>query len=182
VGVPPARLFRTILQRRPVRQLPFRFEGVDHEPLQVRGLSLLETQEARDEAGNERAAIVARCLIYATGAFAFCSAEELLELPEGEFDALTRAVFSALDAFCPIPGRCDALAWRMAVNDGARDSSNATVVGLLGGAYDIAGGIAKPRIIDRPERFFGCAPVELSYGQLLCFRAARSLHEEQHRA
>ena len=182
LGVPAPKLFRQLLQSRPVRQLPFRFVGVDHDPLQVRGLSLLEAQEARDEADDETAAIVAHCVLDAHGARVFRSADEVLDLPEGESVALKSAALGVLDAFCPLPGRSDLVAWRETVAKGARDPSNVTIVGLLGAAYEIAGGISKPRFIDRPERYFGVPLRDLSYAQLLAFRVARSIHEEQHHA
>lgn len=179
-GVPSVRLFRSLLTVPfPIRPIPFRFVGVDHGPLQVRGLSLHDALEARDDGET---AVVTRCLLDADGERVFADPSDMFELTDGEHAAVTRAVFAALDAVCPTPGRADSLAWRTALTQGARHSSNIALTTLLGESYEVAGGIAKPRIIDRPERYFGIPPRALTYGHLLCYRAARTINEESQHA
>lgn len=110
----------------------------------------------------------------------FGGPDEVLDLTVDEFAALATSFQAAFDGICPIRTECAYAAWMETLTKGASHESNATARELLGGCYESINVGKHIRIINRPERYFGCAPRELLDGHLMCVEAARRLHEQKY--
>ena len=184
--IEPARLFRLLLARAPHLPIPTRLAGVEHPTLCAFAIHPSEANEAIDAAhglsGQQftdavNIGIVARSL-RVNGSRVFRSSEDVTYLPDSEIEALVASVTKALATIGPLYAFCDWEAWHRVLEEGARDPSNSTAARLLGSAYDVGGGIAKPRLIDRPDRYWHLPTAELLDGHLMIYRAARKIHEE----
>lgn len=185
-ALPPERLFRLLLQRRPSLPLAFRFAGIDHAPLRVVAVPATAFADAIDaalvletdrRAAAEVADVVARSVRVGDGVL-FRRGADVLSLPEGEWKALTRQALAALSACGPTYPQSDSVQWHIALVKGCEHPSNFAARNALGGCTDIAGGIAKPRWIDRPDRFWGCPLRKLLDGHWMAYHAARAVYEE----
>lgn len=185
--VPPERLFRQLLAfPRPVVPISFRFVGIQHPPLTVCALRADEANEAFDaasgrsgEAYTEAAlcGLAARSL-RANGVRVFQSLEDVMSIPSTEFAELMSAFADVFFAISPLFRHSNAAAWHEKLLAGAKAVESLTAVKALGTAYDLAGGIDKPRIIPRPDRYFGAPTRELLDGHWMAYRAARAVYEE----
>jgi hypothetical protein len=180
--IAPDALFRRLIRTpRPEAPLPFRFRNLEHEPLSVVALTSTELAEADSLEGDAAGLWLIAHSLRAGGHLLFDDPEVLLDLPHTETDALLAAVNVAFHGICPRYGRSDWFAWRDKLRIGAQHASNETVATMLGDSYDAVTVGKFNRVLDRPDRFFGVAPVELTDGQLMAFRVARELHEERYK-
>jgi hypothetical protein len=184
-GVPPARLFRILLQRpRAVAPLSRRITGAEHVALRVRALSGLDEAAIADAAegagpsGGSRAAaeLVSRALFTSDGP-AFASADDVGVLMDFEAIALARDVRAVLDVISPTYVRCDVGAWAAALKKGAYAAANWAETLALGGCVDCAFGMGFGRMIERPDRYFGIPMAEMTDGQWMVYRAALEVVE-----
>lgn len=192
-GAPPAdikppELFRSLLRLpRPIAPIQFQFTGLEHPKLTVWALSAIEVAETLDAASGLTGeahtdavlcGLTARAL-RANGKQVFRSSDDVQQLPDTEMQSLVAEVANTLSRISPSYRVSHVGLWREALVEGARDTAHASLVRGLGGAYDIAGGIDKPRIIERPERYFGVPTRELLDGHWMAYHAARAVYEER---
>ncbi len=180
----PAELFRFLLPRRPLAHLSFRFSALPDAQLWVQAIRSLEANQANDEAQRLQpesrqqrimASLTATSLIDSQSRRVFRSADDVDALPAHEAEALCRAAWEALSVVSPVWRWANHGAWHTALCRGAKDPSNAVPAYLLGQCYD-GGGYS--RLVERPERYWACPQYELTDGQLMAYRAARTVFEE----
>lgn len=187
--IAPAKLFRLLLQRPRARvALAYRFAGAEHVRLFVRALRSGELGEAFDAADHlpielqgSRAMLelVARALVLEGGERVFVDGLAVAELLEGrEADRLALEVCQALAWISPTYARSDTAAWHRVLVTGARDGANLHDAYTLGRCVDVALGSGFKQVTHRPDRYFGGAIADITDGQWMAFRAARSLVEE----
>jgi hypothetical protein len=185
-GVSPARLFRLLLRRpRPEIPIAYRIRGAEDVPLRVRALSsadeaaVAEAAEGWGDAGPSRAAdeFVFRALLTQDGP-AFASPDEVGALDSTDALSLAKEVRAALDVISPNYARSDVEAWGRALKQGARAGGNWADAIALGGCVDYAFGYGVGRLVERPDRYFGCPLADLTDGQWMAYRAAREVAQE----
>jgi hypothetical protein len=186
--IPAAALFRLMLET-PGPTLPLQLRLPGFGPLHVRAISSRRIAQAVDygrtlpkglEESGASAAVIAASL-YHEGGRVFASADDVLDLNAGTFDAIWREASDVLETIAPTYGRCDANAWHVKLCVGAKDPSNVAACRGLGGAYEFVAVGKHARFIDRPDRFFGLPGAELLDGHWMAFGAARAIVEEQHK-
>jgi hypothetical protein len=178
--VPPARLFRALLQRHPERALRYRIPGAEAYPLRVRavraaeiGLLLDAAEEGVEELRGSRVStgLLAHCLWTGT-APAFGHADELGALSSPVVGDLWDEAVRALGAISPTYNLSEYGAWGSALEEGARAGGNLHDAFTLAGCVDVSMGSVTPR----PERYWGCSPAELLDGHWMIFRASRAVY------
>jgi hypothetical protein len=188
-GAPPADLapedlFATLIAAprpsTPLREPPSWAHGLD---LYVRAISAREDAAVRARVAQEppharERAIVDSIIIAAlwtpTGP-ALRSPPDLDGLEVQEAADLARAVFEGLDRIAPTYARSDGKTWSLALQAGARHPQNLQTAISLALCVDMtAWGSALPR----PDRFFGMPIGDMTDGQWMAFRAARTVLEE----
>ena len=187
--IAPAKLFRLLLRRpRPSIEIAHRFAGAEHVRLYVRALRSCDIGDAYDAAEHMPAEVqgsrtmlelVARALVTETSAPVFSCGLELADLlDEREAHSLSLDVYHALGCIGPTYARSDAASWHRALVTGARDAVNLHDAYVLGRCVDTALGAGLKQITHRPDRYFGCAMADMTDGQWMAFRAARSVVED----
>jgi hypothetical protein len=175
-------LFRRLSATSPSAPLSFQFRSIEHEPLSVVALTAREISEAYDDHGDGALVILMARSLHAGGPFRlFDDPDEARDLPEPEVQMALQAWAPVWFAISPTYGRCDAVAWTARITEGARHPSNGTASLLMGESYATADYGKYTRMTDRPERYYGLPASKLTDGQLMCFRAARKIYEEQFR-
>jgi hypothetical protein len=184
--LPPAKVAPEILFRRlsatpaPSAPLPFTFWSIRHEPLSVIALTAREISEAYDDHGEGALVILMARSLHAGGPFRlFDDPDEARDLPDPEVQAALQAWGPVWFAVCPSYGRCDATAWHETLVKGARHPSNGTACRLMGESYFTAEYGKFVRMVNEPDRYYGMPASQLTDGQIMCFRAARKIYEEQ---
>lgn len=126
------------------------------------------------------AGVIAQSLITANGKPVFGSIESVLDsISMDEIALLDDAVTNALSIVSPIVGLSEYGAWHTALCDGAKDPSNVWAAHAIGDAYILVDGPhINPRIIDRPEDYWGISRRELIDCHWLAYRAARAVKEQ----
>jgi hypothetical protein len=179
---PAARLFRSLLAFRPTRPIGYRLRALPDVPLVVRALRNSESMEAIDTGmahpieelrhGRVEIELLARCLLVPSGP-AFASVEDVEDLDGPEIDALIAEALPALEAVAPTYARSDIDAWRKVLEEGAAHGANLHDALVLANCVD-HGFDANAY---RPERYWGCAPVDLLDGHWLAFYAATTVKD-----
>lgn len=168
--IAPDQLFRLLTSTpRPSLPIDFTFAGLPVAALEVVALTTREVASAADDAE-----LVATSL-RVDGARLFASASDVSDLPLDTWLALAAAWRKTFLVVSPRYHACDWKAWKETLINGASHITNCTTAGLLGSAYEVHG----TRLIERPERFFGLPPCDLTDGQMMAYRAARTLHERE---
>lgn len=187
--IAPARLFRLLLRRpRPEIPIAHRIRGAEDVPLRVRALASAdeaavdEAAEGWGDAGPSRAAdeFVYRALLTQDGP-AFASPDEVGALDSTDALSLARAVRAALDVISPSYARSDVEAWMRVLKQGARAAGNWADAIALGGCVDWAFGYGVGRLVERPDRYFGCPLADMTDGQWMAYRAAREAVQDMQR-
>ncbi len=178
--LPPARLFRALLQRRPERTLAYRIPSAEDFALRVRALRAAEIGlllDAADEGVEElrgsrvSTALLARVL-WTGDAPTFRSADELGGMDGDDVGQLWSEALQALGRICPTYALSDSTAWVRALEAGAREPSNLHDAFVLALCVDHGTGAVTPR----PDRYWGCSPAELLDGHWMIWRAARAVY------
>lgn len=183
----PERLFRLLLRRpRPILPIDLRLPVAPHVALSVRGLTALEDAEVADvdpalPQELVRSTLMRRLIaahLLADGALAFASAEEVGGLTEHELATLGRAVFTAATIISPTYRASSQEAWRAALEQGARHSSNHGLVCVIASASEPLVLPRKILEVGAPERYFSAALADLTDGQIMAFTAAKAVYDK----
>lgn len=185
----PERLFRLLLSARPSLPIPFRFAGLEQHTLTVGALSaqhFADSEDATSHLSGERrtswfwAHVISQCLESA-GRRVFDDAADVLGLSETQLSALRRDVESTLSVVSPSYSFSNWVTWHARLVVGADHHLNAGAYRGLAASYDIGGGIAQPRVIERPDRYYGVSLCQLTDAQWMVYRAARALYESRYK-
>jgi hypothetical protein len=109
--------------------------------------------------------------LYAGSYPAFESVDQIGDLIGDEMETLMAEVQPALRVISPTYGRADWRAWDAALKLGARHGSNSAEAILLGACYS--------EYAERPDWYFGGCLADLTDGQMMAYRAARSIVLQQ---
>lgn len=179
--VPAARLFRLLSNpERPGLPIDFRLTGAEAFALEVRAPTSREFSCALDQEGDDpdgqdaaqRRALIASVL-WTGGGRAFRASGSLGLLYGGEFDALWGAVWGALDVIAPSSARSNLPEWLERLKEGALHALNLATARQMAETRELDRSLGYRLIwLPRPERYYGKAPVLLTEGQLLAYRAA----------
>lgn len=183
--IPPARLFRALLQR-PRATAALVVPGFD-VGLSVRALTAQDEAEIgdagkgfnQDRARMQCASELLLRAVLTDGMPAFATAADIDALYEHEALKIAKAARAALDTMSPTySGRFDVTAWRRALVEGAKDYSNITQALVLGGCIDVSYGYGIRHTVERPDRYFGVPIAEITDGQMMAYRAGREVYME----
>lgn len=178
-------LFRLLL-RSPRAELPitYRIPAAPHIALRVVALSGNEESSAWDDARSLRsedardaelvAGLIVRSLHTRRGR-AFANVGQVGELEPHNVSDLASHVIAALCVVSPTYGSIDQRAWELRLEKGATHLSNAHQAAMLADCIDVSLASGVRYTTPRPDRYFGLRMGELTDGQLLVFRAARSV-------
>ncbi|HEX8794126.1 MAG TPA: hypothetical protein VF765_24455 [Polyangiaceae bacterium] len=189
--VPPERLWRSLLPRRPERRLRFRFDVAPSLPLFVRPVPSAAEAAARDELASvpdvlrdelEVRSLVA-LVLHTPAGLAFADAEALGALEAHELAELDAEVATALADIAPTLARSNMDAWGRALREGAEHLSNASAAAALASCVDVTAYASgrewhvqtRPRL----DRYWGLPTAEILDGHWMAFQAARQAMKDR---
>ena len=176
-NIPPELLFRELLETpRPIRKLNFQLMDLD---LYVQSLSSSELHDCHLLSNeNTNSAIISKCLVLKNRKKAFSSYQSVKKISKTEYDKLKEEVFNHLLEISPIYNFIDLADWYNKLKEGAKHTSNYTIVQGLGSACDL---ISLPdRVIfkDKPEEWFDIPRKELIDCHWIAYQAARKVYKD----